>query len=152
MTEAIAKRPPNALFQLSTDQWTRPFWEAAARRQLTVSSCAACGTCRMPPTPFCPACQSQKIDWRMLTGLGTIYSYTVVRRAILPDMDDCLPYVPAVIEVDGGGGTRLISNVVDAPLSAIAIAARVTVVWDDVGGVIVPRFTLLSSKPIAKPE
>lgn len=142
MSAPIAKRPPAALFQLSTDQWTKPFWDAASHRQLKVSSCAACGVFRMPPTPFCPSCRSQSINWVELSGSGTVYSYTVVSRAILPDMDDCLPYVPAVIELDGGGGTRLISNVVDVPVDAITVGARVHVVWDDVGGVTVPRFTL----------
>ncbi len=146
MTDLIAKRPPAALFQLTTDQWTRPFWDAATRRALVVSSCAACGHCRMPPTPFCPLCHSQKINWIELSGLGTIYSYSVVSRAILPDMEDCLPYVPAVIELDGAGGTRLISNIVDVPISAVVVGARVSVVWDDVGGITVPRFTLVPTK------
>lgn len=142
MTALIAKRPPAVLFQLSTDQWTQPFWDAASRRQLSVPSCAACGVFRMPPTPFCPACQSQAIRWVELSGRGTVYSYSVVSRAILPDMDDCLPYVPAVIELEGAGGVRLISNVVDVPVDAIVIGASVRVIWDDISGVTVPRFTL----------
>ena len=95
----------------------------------------------MPPTPFCPGCQSQRIDWKTLSGLGEIYTYTIVDRAILPGMADHLPYVPAVITLEGGGGVRLISNVVDVELAELAIGMPVQVVWDDLReGVAVPRF------------
>ena len=142
---AIAKRPPPELFKLATNAWTKPFWDAAALHRLLVAQCAACGECRMPPTPFCPACQSQHINWQTLTGLGEIYTYTVVDRAILPGMTDHLPYVPAVITLDGGGGVRLISNVVDVELSDLFVGMKVTVLWDHLSeGVAVPRFTPLA--------
>ena len=137
----IAKRPPPDLFKLATNAWTQPFWDAAAQHRLVVAQCGTCGTCRMPPTPFCPACQSQQIDWKTLSGLGEIYTYTIVDRAILPGMADHLPYVPAVITLEGGGGVRLISNVVDVALAELAIGMPVQVVWDDLReGVAVPRF------------
>ena len=138
---ALAKRPPPDLFKLATNAWTQPFWDAAAQHRLVVAQCGTCGTCRMPPTPFCPACQSQQIDWKTLSGLGEIYTYTIVDRAILPGMADHLPYVPAVITLEGGGGVRLISNVVDVALAELAIGMPVQVVWDDLReGVAVPRF------------
>lgn len=138
----IAKRPPPDLFKLATNAWTQPFWDAAAQHRLVVAQCRTCGTCRMPPTPFCPACQSQQIDWKTLTGLGEVYAYTIVDRAILPGMADHLPYVPAVITLEGGGGVRLISNVVDVELAELAIGMPVQVVWDDLReGVTVPRFS-----------
>ena len=138
---ALAKRPPPDLFKLATNAWTQPFWDAAAQHRLVVAQCGTCGTCRMPPTPFCPTCQSQQIDWKTLSGLGEIYTYTIVDRAILPGMADHLPYVPAVITLEGGGGVRLISNVVDVALAELAIGMPVQVVWDDLReGVAVPRF------------
>ena len=74
--------------------------------------------------------------------MGEVYSYTVVERAILPGMTDYLPYVPAVITLEGGGGVRLISNVVDVELADLAIGMKVMVVWDDLAeGAAVPRFT-----------
>ena len=138
----IAKRPPPYLFKLSTNAWTQPFWDATARHVLLVARCAGCGHCRMPPTPFCPACQSQAIDWKPVSGRGEVYSYTVVERAILPDMQAHLPYVPAVITLDDGGGVRLISNVVEVEVSAIRVGLPVQLVWDDLpgGALALPRF------------
>ena len=95
----------------------------------------------MPPTPFCPHCQSQSIDRRTLSGRGTVYSCTLVERAILPGMEAHLPYVPAVVELEGAGGVRLISNVVDVEVAAITVGMAVAAVWDDhVKGVALPRF------------
>ncbi len=142
MTDLLAKRPPRAFFTLSTDAWTKPFWDAAAEHRLVAPRCVDCGHFRLPPTPFCPQCRSQKIDWVTLSGRGTVYSYTVVARAVLPDMEANLPYVPAIVELEGAGGARLISNVVDVPVEAVRVGSAVRVVWDDEGGPTVPRFTL----------
>ena len=138
----IAKCPPPDLFKLSTNAWTQPFWDATARHELVAAQCTDCGTFRMPPTPFCPCCQSQRITWARLSGSGEIYSYTIVERAILPGMEDHLPYVPTVITLDGAGGVRLISNVVDVAVADIRVGMAVRVVWDDLPGqgVAVPRF------------
>jgi uncharacterized OB-fold protein len=138
----IAKRPPVQFFAPAVDRWTEPFWAAAREHRLVAPRCAACGTFRMPPTPFCRNCRSQEIDWTPLPGTGSLYSYTVVARAILPGMDESLPYVPAVVALDGAGDARLISNVVDVPIDALSVGLPLRVVWDDDwGGFTVPRFT-----------
>jgi uncharacterized OB-fold protein len=140
----MAVAPAEALFNLSTDRWTAPFWQAAAEHRLTAPQCTDCGAFRMPPTPFCPECLSQRIDWPALIGLGTVFSYTVVRKAITREMEGALPYVPALIDLDGAPGARLITNIVGVPVDAIHIGARVRVVWHDrADGITVPRFTLV---------
>lgn len=140
---AIAKRPPPELFKWSTNSWTKPFWDATARHELVVARCIDCGHFRIPPTPFCPSCQSQRIAWAVLSGNAELYSYTVVARAIMPGMDDHLPYVPAIITLDGARGARLISNVVDVEVDDITVGMRLKLVWDDLpdGSAAVPRFT-----------
>jgi uncharacterized OB-fold protein len=140
----IAVAPPAALFDLAVDRWTAPFWEAAREHRLVAARCADCGAFRMPATPFCPGCLSQAIDWTELSGLGTVFSYTVVRRAITPEMEGALPYVPALIDLDGAPGARLIAAVVGVPVEAVTVGARVRVSWEDrPDGVSVPRFTLV---------
>lgn len=141
----IAKSPPEALFQPSMDQWTRPFWEAARQRRLVAPQCRACGTFRMPPTPFCPQCLSQEIDWPTLSGRGVVYSYSIVCRAVTPDMAESLPYVPALVELADAGGVRLITNVVGVPVDSVHVGQAVEVVWEDrADGVTVPRFRPLA--------
>ncbi|KFG90942.1 Nucleic-acid-binding protein containing a zn-ribbon [Sphingobium herbicidovorans NBRC 16415] len=143
MQEPVSKRPPDHLFSLVTDQWTEPYWSAAAAHRLVAPRCAECGKFRMPPTPFCPNCRSQRIDWVQLSGEGTVYSYSVVAVPIFPEMADSVPYITAVVELADAGGVRLISNIVEAPLSSVHVGAPVRVVFDDISdGVTIPRFRL----------
>jgi len=125
----IAKAPPYRLFTLATNAWTAPYWEAAARGELVAACCSACDHPRMPPTPFCPRCHHQGIRWLRSSGLATVYSYTVVERAIMPGMEAYLPYVPAVVEPDDLPGLRLVSNLVGMELSELRVGLPVRLVW-----------------------
>jgi|SRR5690554_313239 len=139
----IAKHPPDALFSLATDSWTAPFWNAAKEHRLVACQCADCGHFRMPPTPYCPSCRSQAVNWPELSGKGIIYSYSIVSYPIIPQMDDSIPYVPAIIELPEAGGVRLISNVVCVDVADIAVGQEVEVCWHDHSEeVSIPRFTL----------
>ncbi len=85
--------------------------------------------------------QSQSIDWRTLSGRGTVYSCTLVEPAILPGMEAHLPHLPAVVELEGAGSARLIGNVVDVEVAAITVGMAVAAVRDEhVKGVALPRF------------
>ena len=130
----IANYPPVISQEVLTDRWTEPFWANAREGRLVIASCASCGTMRMPPGPFCPACLSQEIEWKTLTGKGTIYSYTVVRRSIIPGMENSIPYVPAVVTLEGAGGFRLVSAVIESPIEDIRIDAAVDLVWSSGAG------------------
>ena len=138
----LARRPPPELFKLAVNRWTEPFWEGCRQKRLLLARCADCGHARMPPTPFCPRCQSQRVDWSELSGQGTVYSYTVVARAILPGMEAHLPYVPAVVSLEGAEGARLISNIVDVEIEALYVGMPVRLVWDAAPeqGVAIARF------------
>lgn len=130
---------------ISTDSWTLPFWEAARDHRLVVQECVQCGARRMPPTPFCPQCLSQDVIWPTLSGLGTIYSFTIVAKAVTAHQADCVPYVPAVIALYEAPHVRLVSNVVDSPLDALQIDAPVELVWHDrADGLAIPRFRLVA--------
>ncbi|MDE8654520.1 Zn-ribbon domain-containing OB-fold protein [Novosphingobium album (ex Liu et al. 2023)] len=149
----IALAPPTDLFRLETDRWTAPFWEAAAQGRLAVPRCGACGTFRLPPTPFCPACRSQALDWVTLSGRGTLYAFTVVRRAGLPGMEGHIPFVPAVVELPDADGARLVTNIVDTPIAEIRIGMSLALVWRRTAdGTQVPRFCAADTHHLTERE
>jgi uncharacterized OB-fold protein len=97
----------------------------------------------MPPSSFCPACRTQAVVWDELSGSGTIFTYTVVRHAVIPAVEDYVPYVIAVVDLDGAPDARLVVNVVDVDPASVTIGAPVHVVWDDCAeGVSVPRVVM----------
>jgi hypothetical protein len=132
---------PDAMPPPLADAISLPFWQAAAEHRLVVQRCAGCGRTRLPPAPICPECRSAQAGWQQLPGRGEIYTYTLVHRAIAPGQE--LPFVVAVIALEGSGGLRMISNVVGAAPEEIRIGARVELVWEDLGSELaLPRFRL----------
>ena len=120
---------------------TMPWWEAAAAHRLVVQTCVTCGATRHPPSPICWACRSMEHEWVELPGTGIVYTFTVVHQAFIPALAEHLPHVVAVIELDEGGGARLVSNVVDIDPGAVTIGLPVEVVWEDMGPALaLPRF------------
>ena len=130
--EAVVKLPPEELIVLVPDVFTAPFWEAAAEHRLVVPRCTSCGTFRLPPSAFCWSCQAQEVDWVEQPGHGTLYSFTVIRHPILPDLADTVPHVPAVVELPDTNGCRLVGAMVDVAPSDVHIGMEVELVWRDV--------------------
>jgi uncharacterized OB-fold protein len=97
----------------------------------------------MPPAPFCWNCRAQDVEWLDNIGDGVIYSFTVIRHAVIPPVRDALPFVAAVIELPGTNGCRLIGNVIDCEPEDVVIGHEVTLDWYDVReGTSVPVFRL----------
>jgi uncharacterized OB-fold protein len=143
LADTIALPPPDALFTPAQDRFTAPFWEAAAMGRLCLPRCAACGTWAMPPLPFCPACRAQGHDWVQIDPpCGVLHSHTIVTRAIMPEMQGHLPFVPATVEFPQAGGLRLVAARVGMRLDDIRIGMALRARFDRrADGVAVPRFT-----------
>ena len=127
----IAQAMPGEHVHITTDPWTEPFWQAAKERRLVAACCGDCGTFRMPPTPFCPNCQSQKTEWPQLSGRATVYSFAICDRSPFPGVAD-FTYVPIVVELEGAPGIRLCSNLVGIDARQVRIDMPVTVDWNDI--------------------
>jgi uncharacterized OB-fold protein len=141
----IAPQFPAAFARLHPDPWTLPFWEASREHRLMVQTCARCTTPRMPPAPFCWKCQSQECEWVEHPGEGVVYSFTITRQAALSDLAGAVPFVAAVVDLDGLEDVRLVGNVVDFEPEAIRIGLPVKVAWDDIDAhLTVPRFTVVT--------
>jgi uncharacterized OB-fold protein len=138
--------PPADVIVLSPSPSTEPFWNAAAEHRLSIPRCSACGRFRLPPSPFCWNCRAQEVDWIDHDGAGTIYSFTVIRHAVIPAVRDALPFVAAVVELPDTNGCRLIGNVVDCAPEAVRIGLPVALDWYDVRpGTAVPIFRVTAS-------
>ncbi|MET0182893.1 MAG: OB-fold domain-containing protein [Caulobacterales bacterium] len=114
------------------NEHTQPFWDAALKGELVGCKCKKCGTFRIPPHPYCFNCQSRESEWTKLPGTGTIYSFIVVRHPLGPHLKEVVPYVSAVINVDGtqGAGARLLLNVVNVDVDKVKIGDKVKIIFD----------------------
>ena len=95
----------------------RPFWEGAAKQKLLMQRCIDCSAYIWTPRPSCFECGSENIQWQELSGLGEVYSFTVIRqvvgRAASQAFEKDIPYVIAWIDLDEG--PRMITNVIGCP-------------------------------------
>jgi uncharacterized protein len=113
---------------------TKPFWDAAAKGQLMVKKCLACGELHYYPRTICPFCHSDRTEWLAVSGKGTIYTYSVMRRA--PE-----PYAIGYVALDEG--PKMMTNFVDCSFDDLKIGKAVKLVWKPAdGGTPVPMFTL----------
>ena len=114
-------------------QETQPFWDGAAKGQLLIKKCRACGESHYYPRPLCPFCGSDATEWQTSTGAGTLYSYSVMRRAEIP-------YAIAYVTLDEG--PTMMTNLVDCDFDRLRIGQRVRLVFTPTdGGAPVPTFT-----------
>lgn len=130
---------PDAMPSPMADNITLPWWQHASEHRLVVQRCTDCGATRLPPSPICAKCRSEAAEWQEVTGRGEVYTFTAVHRAIAPGQP--LPTVIAVIALEGSGGLRMLSNLVDVDPEKIEIGMPVEVVWEDMSeDLSVPRF------------
>ncbi len=130
---------PDGMPMPLADPISLPWWEAAAGHRLVVQHCTDCEHTRHPPAPLCPECRSEGSDWLKLSGRGEVYTFTIVHRPIAANQS--LPFVIAVVALEGAGGIRMISNLVGVDPDALEIGLPVELVWEDMSpDVAIPRF------------
>ena len=118
-----------------------PFWDYCKEHELRIQQCAACNTFRHPPRPVCGECGYFTWNWTAVSGLGTVFSYTIINHSVHPALKESLPYNVAVVLLDGVGDVRLVSNVIDAAPEQMRIGLPVELVWQDLpDGMALPRF------------
>ena len=139
---------PDFMANLSPDEWTLPFWQAASEHRLVAPKCIHCGAFRMPPSPFCWQCRRQEVEWVELSGRGTVYTFVIARQALIPQLADAMPNVVAVVVLDDAPGCRLVGNVLQIEPEAVEIGMPVVVAWDDIDDTVtIPRFVPASAAP-----
>src|SRR5262249_21907599 len=94
---------------------TKPFWDAAAQGRLLIKRCTACDEPHWYPRALCPFCGSERTEWMEASGHGTIYAYSVFRRAQIPY---------AIAYVTLAEGPTMMTNIVDCDLARFGSAKQ----------------------------
>ncbi len=116
-----------------------PYWRAAAEGRLSLQRCPGCDAAVWYPRGLCPECGGVELPWFDASGLGTIYSFTIVRRG-MGEYVEAAPYVLAYVELEEG--PRVLTNIIGCELETVAVADPVRAVFDPVAdGVALVRFT-----------
>lgn len=114
---------------------TQPFWDAAAQGRFLVKRCLDCGKAHWYPRTLCPFCFSGKTVWQPGSGRGTIYTFSIMRRAPVP-------YAVAYVTLEEG--PTMLTNIVDCDFDRIRIGLPVELRFAPFEGGALPVFTLAS--------
>nr|MDJ0869206.1 OB-fold domain-containing protein [Myxococcota bacterium] len=139
----------SADFPLPDTSWEplRGFWEGAARDELRIPRCAACGAWNWYPPPRCRRCGGEPLAWQPVSGRGTLFSWCVVQRPLFRAVADLVPYATGLVALVEDPSVRLVTRLVDCDPGALRIDQPVRAVFRDLaftgvaGAVRAPLFT-----------
>ena len=121
------------------DALDKPFWDAANEDRLVVQRCNACtdrrglNVLQFPPEPTCVWCGSdQTLGWFLVSGRGTIQTYSVLHDAAQKQLQADQPLNMAVIALDDAGppGCYMLSHLRETAVDQIPVGGRVEVIFE----------------------
>lgn len=118
------------------DQDSEEYWRAASERRLIARHDAA-GRPYHYPRHRVPGTLEAATGWTELSGLGTVYSFTIVHQAASRAFRERVPYVVALVDLDEG--PRVLTNIETDP-AGVRIGQRVRVAWREEHDVVLPVF------------
>ena len=104
---------------------SQPYWDGCAAHELRFQRCSECNGATHTPAMLCAVCASRDLRWERSSGVGEIYSWTVVGRPATPAF--VTPYVPIVVSM--AEGWNILSALVGCEPEAVAIGLPVEVVF-----------------------
>ena len=113
------------------DELDKPFWEACNQGQLLVQNCKLCNRLQHPPLAACPKCGSnQFLEWKPVSGRGTIYTYSVVYDSPIAELQADQPYNCAVIQLEEDPRVLFYSALPGIALDQVPFDAKVEVTFE----------------------
>ena len=114
----------------ANEQLTKPFWEAAKRKELIIPYCNSCSNLFFYPREVCPNCFSKDLTWKKMSGNGRVYSYTHVRQSVHPSFQSSHGHIYAIVELDEG--PKIPSGIVVCKPEDVYVDMPVFVAFDEV--------------------
>jgi uncharacterized OB-fold protein len=119
-----------------------PFWDGLRNHRIYVQYSPSAGKWVFYPRVLVPGTLADDLQWREISGRGTLYTFTVADRPTAPEWADSLPQLLAIVEWDEG--PRFSTELVDVEPDQIRIGMRVAPVFCDYPEV---GLTLLRYRP-----
>jgi uncharacterized protein len=105
------------------------FWDAAKDGKLALQYDPVAQQYQFWPRAISVVTGQQNLEWRVVSGLGRLYSFTVT-HVPTPGFEDRGPYPVGLVELDEG--VRIIANLVKVDPAAIKIGMRVKVAFEQI--------------------
>lgn len=107
----------------------QPFWDALAEHRIRIQYSPSSGRFVFYPRVLAPGTLADDLEWREISGAGTLYTFTVAHRPVAPHFARNTPHVLAVVQWDEG--PRFATEIVDVEPQALRVGMRVRPVFTD---------------------
>jgi len=107
-----------------------PFWDGLKEGVIKLQKCNDCGAWVFYPRSRCSNCLSDSLEWREVSGNGTLYTFTIARQPTSPHFATEVPQRLAVVELEEG--VRLTTTLVNVREADIKIGMRLKPYFDTV--------------------
>lgn len=108
---------------------TAPFWDALAEHRIRIQYSPSLGEYVFYPRVLAPRTLADDLEWREISGLGTLFTYTIAERPVAPQFAADVPQLLAIVQWDEG--PRISTEIVNADPATLSLGMRVKPVFVD---------------------
>jgi uncharacterized OB-fold protein len=127
MNTSVEKKIPRPLPKINAYMDTAPFWKAAAEGKLMIQFCKDTGQPQFFPRPVSMATGKRNLEWRTVSGKGTVYTFSTHWNA-WPGHEDRAPYIVALVQLEEG--VRILCNLLNVKPEDVKIDMPVKLTWE----------------------
>ncbi len=111
---------------------TQPFWDSVKQHAMQLPFCKSCNEFFYYPRAFCPKDFNWDIEYRPVSGKGTVYAFSICYRGQAEGWWDKAPYTVVTVELEEG--PRMMSNLINVEHDPanIKVGMPVKVIYSDV--------------------
>jgi uncharacterized OB-fold protein len=100
-----------------------PFWSGLAEHRIRIQYSPTLAKYIFYPRVVAPGCLVDDLEWREISGLGSLYTFSIAHRPTAPPWADSVPQILAVVEWDAG--PRFSTELIDVEPGDVSIGMRV---------------------------
>jgi hypothetical protein len=108
---------------------TQPFWDALAEHTIRIQYSPSSQRYVFYPRILAPGTLADDLEWREISGMAMLYTFTVAYRPVAPHFADDVPQIIAVGQWDEG--PRFATEIVNAEPEQLRVGMRIRPVFVD---------------------
>ena len=106
-----------------------PFWDALAEHRIRIQYSPSSDEYVFYPRILAPRTLADDLEWREISGMGTLYTYTIAERPVAPQFAADVPQLLAIVQWDEG--PKLSTEMVNVDPADLRLGMRVKPVFVD---------------------
>jgi uncharacterized OB-fold protein len=108
---------------------SQPFWDGLKEHKVRIQYSPSAGAYVFYPRVLAPRTLADDLEWREISGEGTLFAFTIADRPTAPPWKDSLPQLLAIVELDEG--PRLSTEMINVDPGALAVGMKVKPLFED---------------------